>query len=397
LSGVLAALGYHPRVSCVGLGGLSEKEIGELIEALGEERSASLVARVHRRSGGNPFFATELIRAADATDVPGGVREALGNRLRRLSDGCNRLLGIASVIGSEFGLGVLEHVAADTPVLPLLDEARSSHLVAQVAGVVGGYRFAHALIREVLYTELPLEARSSLHWQIGMAIEGRGGAQEAGALAHHFSKAIGGCTERAVRRTCIQKAVLHATKAAEQATATHADEEAATRYEQALALLDGWAVQDRQQRCELLLALGEAQTRAGANYAVRSETFHRAAALARELGEPQLLTRAALGLAEWSLTLDAAAAIRVALLREALDAVGPQDSSVRARLLGSLALATYFPDPHVHSVQLSAEAVAIARRLGEPCMIALRSRYNVLSEPTQSAERMALATHSCPN
>jgi tetratricopeptide (TPR) repeat protein len=393
---ILGALAYHPLVQRVEVGGLSEEEIGELIEALGHQCSASLVARIHRQSGGNPFFATEIMRTPDARGVPGTVRQAIGNRLRRLSEGCNCLLGIASVIGPEFGLGILERVAADTPVLPLLNEARSVHLIAEVLGAVGGYRFAHALIREVLYMELPLDVRPGLHWRIGTAIEALAGRHYASALAHHFSEAIGGCTDGTARRACVDKAVLYTTQAAEQATAMCAYEEAAAHYEQSLHVLREWAPHDTQREYELLLALGEAQTRAGTKYAVRSETFHRAAALARERGEPELLARAAIGLGARTSHFEAATPAHVALLREALDAVGTSDSAVRVRLLDSLVFAKYLPDPRLHSAPLSAEALAVARRLGDPRTLgsALLSRYYALTEPEHAEERMALATEA---
>jgi tetratricopeptide (TPR) repeat protein len=397
LSEFVGALAYHPLVQRVELHGLSEDEIGRLIEALGHEGSPSVAARIHRQSGGNPFFATELARAPNGAGVPGGVRDVIGNRLRRLSEGCNRLLGIASVIGSEFNLGTLERVAAGTPILPLLSEARDARILVEVPGVTGTYGFAHALIREVLYTRLPLEVRSRLHWHVAAALEALGELgreHDAGVLAHHLLEAITGCVEEATRQACVDKAVLYATKAAEQATAMCGYEEAALHYERALRLLRTWAAHDARQQYELLLAMGEAQTRAGVKYAVRSETFHCAAALARELGEPQLLARAAVGLAARTSHFEAAAQAHVALLREALDAVGTHDSAVRVRLLGSLVLAKYFPDPRMHSAPLSAEALAIARRVGDPRTLgsALLSRYLALTEPEQAEERMALAT-----
>ena len=44
--------------------------------------------------------------------IPQGVREVVGRRLDHLSEACNRVLTIASVIGREFDLDVLERVVA---------------------------------------------------------------------------------------------------------------------------------------------------------------------------------------------------------------------------------------------------------------------------------------------
>lgn len=399
-------LAYNPLVERIELQGLSEHEIGALVEALGHERSASLVARIARESGGNPFFATEIVRALGVgipPQIAGSVRDAVGERLRQLSDACRGLLGVASVIGPEFGLALIERVAADaeaadgTPVLLLLNEATRAGIVVEVPGPVGSYCFAHALIREVLYTELPLARRLRLHWHVAAALEARGGLSlkdGASALAHHFSEAIAGQVDGADRRTCVDKAVRYTTQAAEQARVMLAYEDAATQYEQALRTLEAWAPLDTRRQCEVLLALGEAQTCAAAKYADRNETFRRAAALARQRNEPERLARAALGLAAGTSVLEATSQAHAALLQEALEAVGTQDSALRARLLAQLAMAKYYPDPCEHSASLAAEAVAVARRVGHAFTVALclSSRYGSLTQPEQAEERTALAT-----
>ena len=403
LAAVLRAPSYPPQVQRIGLAGLSEEEIGQLIEALGHEGSVTLAARIHRESGGNPFFAAEIVRGLNTAEpgIPGSVRDAIAHRLQGLSEPCRRLLRIASVLSAEFGLGALERVAAEVgdcaPVLPSLSEAEGARIVVEMPGGARGYRFAHALIREVLYTGLPLEVRLGLHWQVATALEALGGPDReraASVLAHHFSEAIAGCADGAPRQACIDKAVQYAIKAAEQATAMCAHEEAVAHYERSLRTLEQWAAHDARRRCELLLAMGEAQMCSGATYAVRSKTFHRAAALARELGESSLLGRAAIGLSARTNVLEAANDAHIALLREALEAVGPRDSDMRARLLGFLAQASYLPDPRLHSVALSEEALAIARRVGNPRTLwpVLCSRYVALDGPGAAEERMALAT-----
>jgi tetratricopeptide (TPR) repeat protein len=406
LTAVLQSPSYPPQVQRVALAGLSEEEIGQLIAALGHESSAALVTRIHRGSGGNPFFAAEIVRGLGTAEagIPGNVRDAISHRLRRLSEGCRRLLGIASVIGPEFEFATLERVAAELgdggSSLQLVSEAQGARIVVEIPGAVGrGYRFAHALIRDVLYTALPLEERLHLHWHVATALEALGGPDRertASVLAHHFSEAVVGCADGELRQACIDKAVQYAIQAAEQATVMCAYEEAVARYEEALHSLERWAAHDRRRQCELLLAMGETQVRAWAKPAVRSETFRRAAELARQLREPQFLARAAIGLFTRVSVLGAAHAAdtHVAVLREALEAVGPHDSSVRARLLGCLALATHFSDPHSHRVALSEEAVAVARRVGDPRMLwsVLLSRWTTLTEPGQAEERMALAT-----
>jgi predicted ATPase len=176
LTEVLQAPSYPPQVQRIALAGLSEEEIGQLIAVLGHERSATLAARIHRESGGNPFFASEIVHGLGTAQagIPGNVRDAISHRLRRLSDGCRRLLGIASVIGPEFEFATLERMAAELddcrPLLQLVSEAEGARIVVEISGAGGpSYRFGHALIRDVLFTALPMEERLQLHWHVATA------------------------------------------------------------------------------------------------------------------------------------------------------------------------------------------------------------------------------------
>ena len=404
LAELLGTLRYQPRVQRLHLEGLSEAETGRLVEALGGQRSASLTARIYRQSGGNPFFVTELaqtLAGAPAPRIPDSVRDAIRHRLRQLSDPCQRVLRIAAVLGSEFRLGILEQVAvecgAPQPLLRVLDEARDARVLVEVQGAAGGYRFVHALIHEVLYTGLPLATRLRLHWQVATALEAQGEPNRehgAFALAHHFAEAIAGCADEMQRGVCVDKAVDYATRAAEDAVRMAAYAEALAHYERAVGVLEEWRAADKRALCEVLVAIGEVQVRASAGYAVRSAPLRRAAALAQELGEADLLVRAAFALSTRTFPQDVANDAHVALLRAALDAVGPHDSSARARLLGYLAVATSLCDPGSDSASLSAEALAVARRVGDPRMLwsVLCSRWSTLTEPERTEERMALAT-----
>ena len=72
-----------------------------------------LVEAIHRETEGNPFFVHEVVRLLTSDgrlaeggtveswslEIPQGVREVVGRRLNRLSDACNELLLVGSVIG----------------------------------------------------------------------------------------------------------------------------------------------------------------------------------------------------------------------------------------------------------------------------------------------------------
>jgi DNA-binding CsgD family transcriptional regulator len=84
----------------------------------------------------------------------------------------------------------------------------------------------------------------------------------------------------------------------------------------------------------------------------------------------------------------------VALLEEALDALGEDDTALRARLLARLASELRFEDVWDRCTALSRQAVAVARRLGDPATLALTLYYVHWSiwRPDNVDERLALAT-----
>ncbi len=113
-------------------------------------------------------------------DIPEGIREAIGRRLSRLSDDCNRMLTLASTMTGGFSWDLLLAVSGEEEdrLLDLLDEALRALVVRERAdGGAGTYEFTHALIRQTLYGELNTPRRVRLHRQIGEAMEQAYGRQ----------------------------------------------------------------------------------------------------------------------------------------------------------------------------------------------------------------------------
>ena len=83
----------------------------------------------------------------------------------------------------------------------------------------------------------------------------------------------------------------------------------------------------------------------------------------------------------------------VAVLEEALAGLGEEDSPLRARLLARLSLELYYAGQPERRMALSEEAVAIARRLGDPATLAtaLDARHYVLWRPENVDERLEVA------
>ena len=384
----------------VNLRGLGPDEVRGLMEVLsGVVPSQAQVAAVHERTEGNPLFVREVVRllATEATlerpgrggaPIPGSVRAVIGRRLAPLSADAVQVLSAAAVVGREFDLSLLRP-ACELPVervLAGLSEAVALDVVAEEEGAVSRYRFSHSLMREVLYERLPIPARTQLHQRVGEAIErqhGSGTGAHVAELARHFAEAAA-AGEAA-------KALRYARLAGERAMGVHAYEEAAAQYQRALQALT-FAGPAEPDRCELLLRLGAAQARAG-EYQQAKESCLQAAEIARRLGAPEQLARAALGFGERQVEGGLVNRQLVALLREALDGLGPQDSPLRARLLARLSAEFAFSDETEAMEPLSLEAVAMARRLADPAALrtAVDARWMAVWGPDGLEERTALA------
>ena len=121
-------------------------------------------AALHRRTGGNPFFVTELIEV-ELDTVPTSIREAVFGRLRDLPDGSRQALDQLAVIPGVVDRWLID-VLIDEPLV--LDPAENSGLlVAERDGI----RFRHELSRQAVAEALPSERRRALHAAVAEALE----------------------------------------------------------------------------------------------------------------------------------------------------------------------------------------------------------------------------------
>jgi len=150
------------------LTGLEREEVGALIaHTVGHQPDPDLVTEVHLRTGGNPFFVEQTARlwhsGGAVSAVAPGVRDAVLRRLSQLPEAVAHLLTAAAVLGREFQRQVL----AATLRVPVpeadrvLDQAMVARLV--VALGEGRFAFAHDLVRETLYDALDGAERRRLH------------------------------------------------------------------------------------------------------------------------------------------------------------------------------------------------------------------------------------------
>jgi tetratricopeptide (TPR) repeat protein len=378
---------------------------------------------LHQRTEGNPFFLTEMVRllttegsiaalctpqAESRLVLPQSVREAIGLRVHPLPSPGQHLLRLASVMGRTFDVETLARVTgmAHAQLVQTLDRAVAAQIITPILPAAGQYRFAHMLVRDTLYADLPTEQRLRWHRQIGEALETRWGCRDAmwhelppdatsvtgtdpilAVLAWHFFEAMGSNNEGA-------KALRYAVQAGAHATVMLAHEEAALHYQRALQILTYTQPRDAAQRCELLLVLGSAQMKAGDAPQARS-TFLQAAHVAQNAEAPALLTRAALGFEKIGVEVGKVDQPLVTLLEDTLHVLGEADSAERARVLARLALElSYAGTSTTRRATLSQHAVAMARRVGDPTALAaaLHTRLLDLWGPGALQERLTTTT-----
>ena len=406
---LVADLRRQGGVERLSLSGLDDQGVAAFVEQASgralDEVGLALARAVYEETEGNPFFVMEVLRhlaetgaverhggvwtprlPIDELGIPEGVRDVVGRRLARLTDEANQALRIAAVAGPEFEIGIVQAAGelAEDALLAAIEEAATARVVTEVSAT--RYRFAHALIRATLYESLSSARQVALHRKTAEAIEQihRAALDDyVPALAHHWARASAPATD-------VERAVDYARRAGDRALAQLANDEAAGYYASALDLLDASSADPADpRRVELFTGVGEAQRRAGdPGY---RDSLLAAARLARKLGDADALARAAeantLGNI-WTgvLVVDAE---RVEMLEAALDVVGHDDRRLRARLLATLGLELAWEPDARRRLELSEEALRIARELGDPQTLAhvLLARDYTITAPDSAAER----------
>jgi tetratricopeptide (TPR) repeat protein len=252
---------------------LSPENAHALLDSLvgREVATAAVKAVLIDRTGGNPFFLEESVRAAIETGVlvgdrgdyrlarsageirvPATVQAVLAARIDRLPPEERALLHTAAVIGKDVPLALLRAVA-DLPEEVLrggLIRLQGSEFLYETRVVAEPeFAFKHALSHEVAYAGLLQDRRRALHARIMAAIEQLHAtrlAEQVDRLAHHAS-----------RGEVWDKAVAYFREAGAKAAARSAYREAVACFEQALEALRHLSESRGaiEQRIDLLLEL----------------------------------------------------------------------------------------------------------------------------------------------
>jgi DNA-binding CsgD family transcriptional regulator len=274
LSAALAELRKVSNYGRVLLRGLSVEEVRRMLESVAsQEVPFGLAQAVNRQTEGNPLFVQEVIRylyeegltrregegwkASSGTQlemsIPEGLKDVIGKRLSRLSNECNQLLSVASVIGREFGLETLKNLAGIPEDIFFKALQEAVHLsILEERSQVGtiSYRFTHAFFRQTLYLEMIAPQRLQLHQQVARTLETQYAnrlEEHAAELAEHFSQST--------EPTYLEKAVKYSEMAAKRARDVYAYGEEVRLLDQALKVQRVLNPDDKGKICDLLLDL----------------------------------------------------------------------------------------------------------------------------------------------
>ncbi|WP_436526461.1 ATP-binding protein [Actinoplanes sp. HUAS TT8] len=199
---------------------LSAGAVCELAREHGRDGQA-----LHRATGGNPFFVTEVL-ARDDGDVPLTVRDAVLARAARLSAEAVAVLDVVSIIPPYAEMNVILEESG-------LDEALRAGMLESVPG---GVAFRHELARITVEESLAPHRKRELHRRVLTALLDK--PADPSRVAHHAEAAGDAAT-----------VLAWAPRAAEQAAASGAHREAAAQYARALRFA---ADLDPKERADLL-------------------------------------------------------------------------------------------------------------------------------------------------
>jgi class 3 adenylate cyclase len=377
-------------VARVNLRALTAAETARLVSNLlgTAELPAEVQQAIWDRAGGNPLYAEEFVRLLEDQEIlrhagagwdidtqaeiplPPGVHGLIAARLDTLGSARKRMLQDAAVVGEVFWAGAVTEMGDQDhgQVQAMLHELVRKELVrpARRSSMAGQaeYSFAHGLIRDVCYAEIPRAERAQRHCRAAAWIErmaGERAADHAEIIAAHYTTAL----ELAEAAKDPQAGELAASAAhylmLAGDRATGIDVEAAERhYAKALALTGP----DDPGRAELLARHGEV-LRLQARFGEAAADFEQAIAAFHTNGDAR---RAAMATSRYSTLLhrlgdsrypDAAdTALRT------LEPLGP--SPELAAALADRAAASFLSGQQAEAAAVAERAVELAAELGLP-------------------------------
>lgn len=298
LSGTLGQLERERPFGRYRLRGFGLSGVRDCIQTVtGWRPSESLAGSVFELTNGNPLFVSQMARLIHSDRrfkdgfskdslpqrLPEGVREVIGRRLNQLTEVGNEVLRIAAVLGRGFRLQELLAVSGtenESSVIGSLDEAIRAHFIVPVPGQPGSFEFTHAMVRQTLIDEVPLNEGVKLHAQVAKVLE----RLYENDLSPHIDRLA---EHSALAETVLgpEKAARYSLAAGEKALDQHADEDAVKHFSRGLSFLRERPLD--KLKADTLFGLGSAQKNllkfedCLRNYSIAMDFYEEAGDLAR--------------------------------------------------------------------------------------------------------------------
>jgi class 3 adenylate cyclase/tetratricopeptide (TPR) repeat protein len=382
-------------VASLSIGRLDRNHIAELVGSiLGVVPDSTLVDDIMARTDGIPLFVEELTRGvlerggageADIATIPTTLQGSLMARLDRLPSAARNVALIASVIGREFGDGLLNKATRldDAVLADALEHLGRAQLVVPSGVLRAAHVFRHALIQDVAYRALLSRTRRQHHRRIGeilLADHQEVTESQPELIARHFSEA--GLAEQALPLW---------TRAAERALKKSANYEAVNHCDRLVAtaskLQDPEAKERETLTAELLL--GRALEAAG-RLSEALVHLRGAAEMARQRGDVAAFVEAALGFDNNLFLSNEPVHEGIALLEEAQTQLGDGDERARCQVMSRLARANLLAGNATRATKYNRQALELARRIDDR-MAVLDSLINGFFFPASARSTADLA------
>lgn len=204
------------RIEAIALQPLNINHVNQLIaETLNEssERTQSLAELLLEKTGGNPFFLTQLLESLyrdgllsfnlqqrkwqwdveelQAIAITDNVVELMTSKIQKLAEKTQQELKLAACIGNQFDLEVLSVVSEKSPaatanqlwdalqvglILPLSNDYMLPMLASTGEATPTGdaksisYKFLHDRVQQAAYTLIPDEEKKAVHLKVGQLL-----------------------------------------------------------------------------------------------------------------------------------------------------------------------------------------------------------------------------------
>ena len=374
----------YPQLVQINLDRLSRRERQAMVDQItgGKALPAFVLDQIVARTDGVPLFVEELTKTVleenawhdagthyelegpfQGITIPDSLQGSLLARLDRLEPVAREIAQIGAVIGREFGHDILRAITAleDEALDAGIDHLMATEIVRPVRllGFAGkAYGFRHALIQDAAYQSLLLARRRQHHAAIGRTMVERfpeWAAAQPEVVAQHLTAA-----------DLVDPAIGAWQRAAESAIHRGAYAEARAHASRGLDLIQRLPTDDRARSARavpLLLIRGRTETVGMSPQAM--STYREALDKARRHGLATGLAAAAMGFSDAQQMVHLPSKEGIALIEEALRAVGSDEAVLKCRLLGRLGRALLLVGELDRAAKVTGEARIMAERLAD--------------------------------